>query len=241
MDPRQRRLRAAAWCWIVAGVAYLAAEAAAASAFPGYSYATNYISDLGIPDVETTGGRAIDSPLHLVINVAFVLHGVLFATGTALAVAAAGTAVSTSRRTALGVLATAHGVGNVLVGMVHSGQTHAGTALGVLHGVGAGLAIVGGNLTAVLGGVTVRRVAVFRRVGAALVSLGVLGIVAVVALLIDGATTEVVPVGVWERASVYAITASELLAGFAILRWLRRLGGPSARARSAAPPARPSR
>lgn len=54
--------RAAAACWIAAGVVYVVSEAVAAAAFPGYSYATNYISDLGIPQVETSGGRAIDSP-----------------------------------------------------------------------------------------------------------------------------------------------------------------------------------
>ncbi len=228
MDARHSRARAAAWCWIVAGVAYLVAEAAAASAFPGYSYATNYISDLGIPDVETSGGRAIDSPLHLLMNAAFVLHGVLFATATALAASAiAGAAASTLRRAAVVALGLTHGVGNVLVGLVHSGQAHAGTALGALHGIGAGLAIVGGNLTAVLGGATVRRITGTRQIGTVLVALGILGIVAVLALVVDGATTGAVPVGVWERAAVYAITAAELLAGVTILRRLRRRGDPS--------------
>ena len=43
--------------WTVAGVGWLVGEAVSASAFPGYSYATNYISDLGVPDVSAVGMR----------------------------------------------------------------------------------------------------------------------------------------------------------------------------------------
>ncbi len=47
MTPRPR---AAAIAWILGAAAYLAAEAASASAYrPSYSYADDFISDLGVP------------------------------------------------------------------------------------------------------------------------------------------------------------------------------------------------
>ena len=57
---------------------YVGTEAIAASAFPGYSYSANYISDLGVPDVAEFQGRAIDSPLSAVMNAGFILQGVLY-------------------------------------------------------------------------------------------------------------------------------------------------------------------
>lgn len=42
-------LRVAAALWVVAGAWYLGAEVIAAQQFPGYSYSTDYISDLGRP------------------------------------------------------------------------------------------------------------------------------------------------------------------------------------------------
>ncbi len=41
--------------WIAGPLTYLILEAVAAAAFPHYSYAQNFISDLGIPDGFTAG------------------------------------------------------------------------------------------------------------------------------------------------------------------------------------------
>ncbi|GAA1749257.1 hypothetical protein GCM10009710_31600 [Aeromicrobium alkaliterrae] len=211
----------AAACWIVAGVVYLATEAVAAAAFDGYSYATNYISDLGIPEVGTSGGRAIDSPLAWVMNTGFIAHGVLFAAAAALFAPR----VTTTLRRWFVALAVTHGIGNVLVGLVHSGTTSADTSYGFLHGVGAGMAIVGGNLTIVVVGLSLRRAPAERSLGTVCLLLGVVGLLAVTALLVDGGSSsvDVLPDGVWERISVYTITAAELLLGVVTLVGARRL------------------
>jgi len=215
-----RTARLAALCWIAAGVVYVTTEAVAAAAFPGYSYATNYISDLGIPQVETFGGRAIDSPLHAVMNTGFVLHGVFFVAAALLAAPVLGTA---HRRTFLALAAT-HGVGIVLVGLVHGGQVNADNGLGAVHGIGATMAIVGGNLTAIVAGLAARRSDELRRLGTVCVTLGVVGLLAALALVLDSGSSsvDVLPDGVWERLSVYTITAFELLVGIATLVRLRR-------------------
>ena len=223
--PRTGRVAAA--CWILAGVVYVATEAVAAAAFPGYSYATNYISDLGIPQVETFGGRAIDSPLHAVMNTGFVLHGVSFVAAALLAAPVLGT---TYRRTFL-ALAVTHGIGIVLVGVVHGGQVNADNGLGAVHGIGAVMAIVGGNLTAIVAGLAARRSAVLRQVGAVCVTLGVVGLLAAVALVLDSgsASVEVLPDGAWERLAVYTITVFELLVGVVTLARLRHRDAMTAR------------
>ena len=222
-----RTARPAALCWIVAGVVYVTTEAVAAAAFPGYSYATNYISDLGIPQVETFGGRAIDSPLHAVMNTGFVLHGVFFVAAALLATPVLGTA---HRRTFLALAAT-HGVGIVLVGLVHGGQVNADNGLGAVHGIGATMAIVGGNLAAIVAGLAAHRSDELRRLGTVCVTLGVVGLFAALALVLDSVSSsvDVLPDGVWERLAVYTITAFELLVGVTTLVRLRRHGARTAR------------
>lgn len=212
--------RAAAACWIAAGVVYVVSEAVAAAAFPGYSYATNYISDLGIPQVEMYGGRAIDSPLHVVMNTGFVLSGVAFVAAAILAVPVLGTA---HRRTFL-TLAVTHGIGIVLVGVVHSGQVNADNGWGAVHGIGAAMAIVGGNLTAIVAGLAARRSADLRHLGATCITLGAVGLLATLALVLDSGSTDVdvLADGVWERLAVYTVTAFELLIGATTLLRLRR-------------------
>ena len=215
-----RTARLAALCWMLAGVVYVTTEAVAAAAFPGYSYATNYISDLGIPQVETFDGRAIDSPLHAVMNTGFVLHGVFFVAAALLSAPVLGT----MHRRAFLALAATHGVGIVLVGLVHGGQVNADNGLGAVHGIGATMAIVGGNLTAIVAGVAARRSDGLRRLGTVCVTLGVVGLLAALALVLDSGSSsvDVLPDGVWERLAVYTITVFELLLGVATLVRLRR-------------------
>ncbi len=218
LQRRPRLLTAAAAMWIASAAVYVGSEAIAASAFPGYSYATNYISDLGIPTVGEYDGRPIDSPLSAVMNFGFIAHGAFFFAGAALAALAVGP----GRRAARGVFvaaAGAHLLGSVLIGVVPgSSESVASGAIG-LHVLGAGLAIVGGNLASVTAGVTGGRFGFPRgyRIFSALA--GAVGILSVVALQLDLGG---LPDGVWERASVYAITAWELVTAVSILR--RRRG-----------------
>ncbi len=64
-------LRSTGAIWIIGPLWCLATEAITASAFPGYSYARNDISDLGVPERGVLQGRVLDSPLHAVMNAGF--------------------------------------------------------------------------------------------------------------------------------------------------------------------------
>ena len=205
--------RTAGAFWVAAALVYLAGEAVTAAAFPGYSYATNYISDLGVPEVGEYQGRFIDSPLSLVMNIAFVASGALFFAAAILAFRATATG---PRKTFL-VLSGIYGIGIAVVGLIHGSQASADSGLGAFHVIGAAMAIIGGNLVAITASVASRRPnAGYSRVALA---LGVVGLVALVMLQVDSRSADVtiLPDGIWERIAVYTVTAWQLLTGIQLL------------------------
>jgi len=208
--------------WILAAAVYVGGEAIAASVFPGYSYATNYISDLGAPVVGSYQGRAVDSPLHAVMNTAFVVKGLLY---LAAALVVTRAVPAGARRHVVTVLfivfAGIHCIGVSLVGFVPETTP---LPAGSLHVVGAGMAIVGGNLALIAGGIGSRHIGASRAYIVVSVALGVIGIAALAMLMADGGSVDfdILPDGVWERAAVYTITVWEVLTGVLLLSSLGR-------------------
>jgi hypothetical membrane protein len=181
--------------WFVAAVGYLLLEALAAAGFePAYSYANNYVSDLGVQ------GQPIDSPRAHLMRAAFFLQGILFLLGAFLMVRASD---SLRSRLFLGLVA-ANAVGNIVVGTVHSGRVHV---------VGAALAIVGGNAAILVGAALVQTAGAHRWYRGVSKFLAALGILCLVMLRIDSVTQTVnmLPNGAWERGSIYSIIAWQLL------------------------------
>jgi hypothetical membrane protein len=150
MSPRPRL---GAGIWIVGPLTYLILEAVAAAAFPRYSYAQNFISDLGVAA----------SPREAVMNAAFCVQGTLFLLG----------AVFLEKARLFLTLAVANALGNVLIAIFHSGVA--------AHAVGAVLAIVGGN-AAILAGSHIGGTG-YRRVSVGLGAFGLLSFVVFVFVL----------------------------------------------------------
>jgi hypothetical membrane protein len=204
------RQRAGAAVFIVAGLQYASLEAIAAAAWtsPPYDYASNYISDLGVPEPQLYDGRVVDSPLAWVMNTAFVLDGVLFA----LAAVLLGTLFSGIWRWLFLTFALLHGVGSVLVGLFNEAAD-----AGSLHLLGALLSIVFGNLAVFVVGLSRRRLGLPPWLGIVSLMLPVLGLLSEAVLFV---TTDPAFDGLWERGGVYSITVWELLFGAAMLaRW----------------------
>lgn len=218
--PSRARTTVGAVLLAVNAVVYLAAEAIAAAAWrdPVYSYSYNYISDLGVPDVESFQGRVIDSPLHWVMNTGFVLHGVLFVIAVLLL---RHLFTGTATRRTIVVMGFLHGIGIALVGLFHGSQQAVEDGTSALHGVGALLAILAGNAAFIAAGIAVLRRRVQagatdpgRWLGGVFVALGVIGIAAFAYLLATaGSATDGIP----ERVAVYTVMAGELLAAIALL------------------------
>ena len=195
-EPIRRRPYAvsAAVAWLSAGLAYLTLEAVAAAAFrPHYSYARNLISDLGIP--------SSDSPLAWLMNTAFCLQGTLFLVGAILAVRA----VAPRKAGLFLTFAAANAVGNLLIAAFHSGPASHANGTAWVHAIGAVLAIVGGNAAILAGS---RIVSGWHRKVS--VALGAFGLVSFVLFVIELKASSALPLGVWERCSVYSITAWQL-------------------------------
>ncbi|MFF3698395.1 DUF998 domain-containing protein [Streptomyces sp. NPDC002221] len=148
--PRRVRLPLAAAVVVVNAVQWVVSEAVAAAAWshPPYSYAVNYISDLGVPDCGTQfQGRDICSPDHALMNASFIAEGILFAFGIVLL---ARLVTGRTRRVVV-ALALAHGVGMVLVGLFHGSR--GGVSVGLaIHGGGAAVGILCANALAIIAG-----------------------------------------------------------------------------------------
>ena len=212
----------AACLWGGAGIIWLVLEAITASAFPGYSYAHNYISDLGVPDVAVFEGRSIDSPLSAVMNFAFIAQGLLLVGGVVFALRAARTATGRMRKWILAV-AIVHAVGMLLVGIFHGSQANLENGLLLLHGLGAALAIITGNLTTIMVGFTSHRIGARPWYRGTSIVLGNVGLICLVMLLIASTTSiATLPEAVWERGSVYSIIGWELVTAISLLASTRR-------------------
>jgi hypothetical membrane protein len=200
MTTSKRQRVSAAVAWLAAGLAYLTLEGIAAAAFrPRYSYAHNFISDLGIPSNA--------SPLAWLMNTAFGVQGTLFLLGAILTVRAVG-----ARRAGLFVtLAAANAVGNLLIAAFHSGPASHANGTAWVHAVGAVSAIVGGNAAVLAGS---RIVSGWHRTVS--VALGALGLLGFALFVIELTASSGLPLGVLERCGVYSITGWQLL----IAAWL---------------------
>ena len=196
--------------WLLAGLVFIVGEAIAATQFtPGYSYAVNYISELGAVGCVDKDGTPACSPLGEMMNVVFIASGLLFGVAAVLA----STLLSGRARIVQLALGVAHAVGLVLVGVFHGGAFVRQDGTAVFHVLGAFLAIVCGNLA-----IATTPLAAFgapaglRRVG---LWLAVAGIGGLIVLVIAGATKTFIPPGdgAWERLSVYTITAWEFVVG----------------------------
>lgn len=192
-------LAAAAALLVLGALVFVISEGIVAAHWPapGYSYRGNYISDLGNPQCGPYDGRVVCSPLHTLMNWAFVGQGVLLGG----AVGLVGRVLDARPRVVLLSVGGLTVLGFVLTGALHSSPQAVASNTLWLHYLGATLAILGGNTIAILVSRQWRRLRVPAAAGRVGIGLGVGGIVT--ALVWQG-TFGMVPPGILERAAVYA-------------------------------------
>jgi hypothetical membrane protein len=208
---------AAAITLIAAALEYVVTEAMTAAAWktPAYSYASNWISDLGAPDCSRFQGREVCSPLHNVMNTGFIVQGVLFLIASILLLRLFSGA---SRYVSL-VLALIYSIGIMLVGVFHGSTAATANGTVTFHYLGAFMAILGGNMAAIVAGCQWKRLEMPRWYGRMSIVLGFLGIACGVVL---GTSIGRIPSGICERASVYTILLWQFLTGIVLLVGLRQ-------------------
>lgn len=219
-------LRLAGFLWLAAGLVYAGSEAIAARAYPGYSYARNYISDLGVPYPGVYEGRVQDSQLAGVMNFGFIAEGALMLAG---AIVASRVLVG-GQKVLFVALAGVHAIGIAVVALFPAGELSSDLFL-QLHVAGAGMSIVAGNLFLITAGSVSRALPTPRWYAVGSMVLGVAGLACLAMLLIDSGspTIEIFPDGTWERLAVGTITLWQVGTGLLLLR-----AGPTA----LTPPAR---
>jgi hypothetical membrane protein len=203
--------RAAGAIWIAAGVFYLVVEILAAQRFaPPYSFAWNFISDLGVTDCGVViAGRQLCSPLHGLMNAAFVTEGIAF-----LAAALLLLKQLSSKKRGFILCAAAFAVGMTLVGLFPGSFDQLKNGTGIFHLLGGALGLFGGNIALLLSPIAKdlhapTAIRAFSKIAP------VLGLLAAVILLIAQLkqTVFLFPPGIWERIGVDAIVLWQIVLG----------------------------
>jgi hypothetical membrane protein len=229
MEPIVNKLRPlAAAAFLLGPIIYLAAEAISAAAWksPTYSYADNWISDLGSATAGMFQGRELDSPLHTVMNSGFIIQGILFGIATVLL-----SRTLSGRSTFTAVTGIVTMIGYILVGTFHGSLQAQQNGTLALHFTGATLAILGGNVLALVLGIHWRKTPETRLIGLISIIAGAFGLVSVTVLFVTFDAG--LPSGAIERGSVYTIVIWQLAVAVALLRSRVNSGAPRVAATSA--------
>ena len=200
--------------FLINGLFYLTGEYVAALG-TGYSlkevYLRNFISSLGVyPNLIVEGVPVGFSKLAIIMNIDFIVTGIGFLVAYYLLIFK----ILKSKKYNLLYLITPvlFAVGSVLVGVYQGGVPSEDG----LHGLGARLSFLGGNLTLIISGVSLFK----NRKGYSIVSiiLGLIGLIS--ASFMNNALTNNLSevVAIYERLTVYPITIWQLITGLTFLK-----------------------
>lgn len=208
--------RAAGALLIAGPVIFLLAEFIAAAAWtnPPYSYTYHFISNLGVHGPSTLFGQYMYSPLAWVMNTGFFLFGITILAGVILLRGLQGW-----RRWTVLLPAILLALGGVLLALYPgSGEAMAnGTGY---HAEGAMAGFIGANTLAILLGSMHGRIGLSPKLGRVLVTVGVIGLVSIVAYFVDLVSDANVLVGLVERGATHPFLISLIFAGVSI--WNRQ-------------------
>ena len=200
--------------FLINGLFYLTGEYIAAIG-TGYSlkevYLRNFISSLGVyPNLIVEGVPVGFSKFAIVMNIDFIVTGMGFLVAYYFLIFK----MLKSKKYSLLYLITPvlFAVGSVLVGVYQGGVPSEDG----LHGLGARLSFLGGNLTLIISGVSLFK----NRKGYSVVSiiLGLIGLIS--ASFMNNALTNNLSevVAIYERLTVYPITIWQLMTGLTFLK-----------------------
>ena len=214
MKENKKIINIGALIFLINGLFYLTGEYVAALG-TGYSlkevYLRNFISSLGVyPNLIVEGVPVGFSKFAIVMNIDFIVTGMGFLVAYYFLIFK----MLKSKKYSLLYLITPvlFAVGSVLVGVYQGGVPSEDG----LHGLGARLSFLGGNLTLIISGVSLFK----NRKGYSIVSiiLGLIGLIS--ASFMNNALTNNLSevVAIYERLTVYPITIWQLMTGLTFLK-----------------------
>ncbi len=214
MKENKKIINIGALIFLINGLFYLTGEYVAALG-TGYSlkevYLRNFISSLGVyPNLIVEGVPVGFSKLAIIMNIDFIVTGIGFLVAYYFLIFK----MLKSKKYSLLYLITPvlFAVGSVLVGVYQGGVPSEDG----LHGLGARLSFLGGNLTLIISGVSLFK----NRKGYSIVSiiLGLIGLISAGFMnnALTNNLTEVV--AIYERLTVYPITIWQLMTGLTFLK-----------------------
>lgn len=214
MKENKKIINIGALIFLINGLFYLTGEYVAALG-TGYSlkevYLRNFISSLGVyPNLIVEGVPVGFSKIAIVMNIDFIVTGMGFLVAYYFLIFK----MLKSKKYSLLYLITPvlFAVGSVLVGVYQGGVPSEDG----LHGLGARLSFLGGNLTLIISGVSLFK----NRKGYSIVSiiLGFIGLIS--ASFMNNALTNNLTevVAIYERLTVYPITIWQLMTGLTFLK-----------------------
>jgi len=212
----------AAIALLLAVTAILVAEATAAAAWdsPAYSYADDFVSDLGVPGPPVMfKGHMIHSPLSAVLNAGFIVNGALVALAAALLLRNRGEArmARWQFRMLMG-----YSLGLLIAAVLHESPAWSLP----FHAVGAALIMCCGNIAVLLTGRLGVRLGLPTSLARLFTALGAFGLASFIALQVlvtVDATTLPHNIGTLERMAAYPILLAQIAAGVGLLAESGRL------------------
>ncbi|MFI6426266.1 DUF998 domain-containing protein [Promicromonospora sp. NPDC050880] len=197
---------------------------AAAWQDPTYSPLYNWVSHLGLTGpAQTAFGQVGNSPLGAVMDVGWVIYGILLIVGAALLFDVR----KGVRPIAVVVLAVVAGVGVSLVGIFQGSNANVTNGLITFHTLGAQSVMVAGNIMAIAVGANGSRIGLSRARSVASIALGILGLVALPVFMTNVLTGWMWNIGMFERAVIYPIMIGHVLLGTGVLAVRRRRTTPA--------------
>lgn len=207
---KQHRLKIGGVTGIL-GIQYFVIEFIAANAWTTtYDWSRNYISDLGVPEClnDSQLDRVVCSPLHGVMNTGFIIQAIIVAIVTICLIHI----LSKRWRYPVALIAAVYCIGLLLVGLFPGSLAEnlgGDSTRMMLHGIGALMAILGGNILVITTALSLRT----KFPDYAIVSL-MLGIVGLLASLMFAAQIDFgFGIGAIERVAVDPIILWTILTG----------------------------
>jgi hypothetical protein len=170
----------------------------------------NWVSHLGLTGpAQDAFGQVGNSPLGAVMDIGWIIYGILLVVGTLLLFDLR----KGARPIIITILAIVAGIGVSLVGIFQGSNANVENGLIAFHTFGAQGVMIFGNIMAIVVGANGMRIGIGRGRSIACITLGIVGLIAFPIFMADVFSGWAWNIGMFERAVIYPIMIAHVLLG----------------------------